>query len=626
MAIAELTRRMGPSTWFHPDPRPKRPTLKTLRLEPLENRSLLSALPLTPLVQVSDPNPLLFDTSDIAGQRGTVSLDSEVEPHLAVDPTDPLHVVGVWQQDRWSNGGARGLVAGVSNDGGANWDIVAIPKLSPVEGGEFKRYTDPWVSFGPEGDLYVSALAVTLSGPFPANSAILVAKSTDDGHNWDDPITLDETVAPAGTNPIDLLHDKETITADPTRPGYAYVIWDRLNQPSEDANFNAFHGFAFRTDTLFSRTTDGGATWEETRVLFAPNNNEGGIGHQIVVMPTMSAHPGRLVDVYGAFQGSDSQPAQSARDKVKMIYSDDAGVTWSEPSIIADMFDQAVTDPDTGGPVRVGEPIPEVAVDPNNGNLYVVWDDARFSSKFTYDSIAFSMSIDGGLTWSDPIQVNQTPTDIADADQQAFVPSVAVADDGTVAVTYYDFRNNTPASGLPTDYWMVHAHSDFTDPTSWSEENRLTDTSFNMENAPISRGYFLGDYAGLAAAGDSFYALFAQAGEDSGDRSNIFFRDPLPAGQAAGAAAPSALQALAMSLQLAISPSDATASPVQTTFTAATIAPTSSALSVAQAQPISAPTELEAIASRQARDEAFADESLFDVIDDDLLSLLAAAV
>src|SRR5262249_17230190 len=45
-----------------------------------------------------------------------------------------------------------------------------------------------------------------------------------------------------------------------------------------------------------------------------------------------------------------------------------------------------------------------------------------------------------------------------------------------------------------------------------------------------SRGYFLGDYQGLAAAGNSFYALFAQAGLENGKpASDIFFRDPPPA-------------------------------------------------------------------------------------------------
>ena len=56
------------------------------------------------------------------------------------------------------------------------------------------------------------------------------------------------------------------------------------------------------------------------------------------------------------------------------------------------------------------------------------------------------MSTDGGFTWSTPIQVNQTPNTVPPIDRQAWNPTVAVAADGTVAVTYYDFRNNTAAA------------------------------------------------------------------------------------------------------------------------------------------------------------------------------------
>jgi hypothetical protein len=104
-------------------------------------------------------------------------------------------------------------------------------------------------------------------------------------------------------------------------------------------------------------------------------------------------------------------------------------------------------------------------------------------------------------------------------------------------VTYYDFRNNTPAAGLTTDYWLAHAGGNVTNPASWAaDETRLTSLAdgvtgapFDMENAaPTSRGYFLGDYMGLSAAGNSFYALFAEAGSAS-NPSDIWFRDPPPA-------------------------------------------------------------------------------------------------
>ncbi len=124
------------------------------------------------------------------------------------------------------------------------------------------------------------------------------------------------------------------------------------------------------------------------------------------------------------------------------------------------------------------------------------------------------MSTDGGLTWSQPIQINQTPTDIPAGDQQAWRPSIAVARNGTVAVTYYDFRFNDPSPGLATDYWFVrgdpHGRGGLTNPANWGDELRLTDSSFDMEKAPGVSGPFMGDYQGLDAVGNGFLALFAQ--------------------------------------------------------------------------------------------------------------------
>jgi hypothetical protein len=193
-----------------------------------------------------------------------------------------------------------------------------------------------------------------------------------------------------------------------------------------------------------------------------------------------------------------------------------------------------VPNPDGGLSIHALNWVFDVAVDPANGNLYAVWSDARFSG-FQYNSIAFSMSTNGGLTWSTPIKINQTPDNLPVGNRQAFLPSVAVNQDGVVAVTYYDFRNNTPAPGLPTDVWMVHAHpaDGLTNPASWSSENRVTPTSFNMEvPVPNPEGYFVGDYQGLVAMGKSFGAFWAMppGGMPSiTDQSSIFFRDPLPA-------------------------------------------------------------------------------------------------
>ena len=113
--------------------------------------------------------------------------------------------------------------------------------------------------------------------------------------------------------------------------------------------------------------------------------------------------------------------------------------------------------------MRTADFNPDVAVDPANGNLYVVWQDGRFSGG-TRSDIAFTMSTDGGSTWSPTVKLDQNS-----AGTSAFLPSVEVAADGTVGVSYYDFRNNTPASGLPTDHWFLHCHSGCSDPSNWAE-------------------------------------------------------------------------------------------------------------------------------------------------------------
>ena len=67
-------------------------------------------------------------------QTGTLYLNSEVEPWLDVDPTsaddsDGPDFIGVYQQDRYSDGGARGLGTSVSTDGGASFSILPANQL-----------------------------------------------------------------------------------------------------------------------------------------------------------------------------------------------------------------------------------------------------------------------------------------------------------------------------------------------------------------------------------------------------------------------------------------------------------------------------------------------------------------
>jgi hypothetical protein len=101
--------------------------------------------------------------------------------------------------------------------------------------------------------------------------------------------------------------------------------------------------------------------------------------------------------------------------------------------------------------VRTGELIPQIAVDDQSGALYVVWQDDRFTGQ---EQIAFSSSTDGGLTWSATRRISTVG-----GPNQAFTPTVRVADDGTVAVQHYDFRfdDSTTTPPLTTDMWLLRS-------------------------------------------------------------------------------------------------------------------------------------------------------------------------
>jgi len=317
-----------------------------------------------------------------------------------------------------------------------------------------------------------------------------------------------------------VFNDKQTITADPTDANFVYAVWDRLVFPSSEraSVISGFVTAAFRGPAWFARSTDGGATWEPARQIYDPGQNDQTIGNQIVVLPD-----GTLVNVFNEIRNDNRERRKGSN--VVLMRSTDRGVSWSQPIFVDRLGTIEIEDPDTGDAVRTGDIIPDVAVDPANGALYVAWQDARFSGG-QFDSIAFSQSLDGGLTWSEPIKVNLTPGGEPPGDQQAFTPSVHVSTDGTIAVTYYDFRSNTPSpQTLPTDYFLVHCHpttpASCADQANWGDELRITDSPFDMRLAPFALGFFTGDYEGLSNIGNMFTPFFSQP--HGTDPSSTFF-------------------------------------------------------------------------------------------------------
>jgi hypothetical protein len=462
------------------------------------------ASPPIKLVTVSSTDP--YATCSIPGNPGINSVNAEVEPQVSVNPHLAGNIVGVWQQDRWNNGGAQGLVAGFSFNGGKSWGETTLPFSGcapgaindPFTGAPYDRASDPWVSFGPDGTAYAIGLLATnntISGN--NDTGVATVTSSDGGKTWGNPSLIKSD---QGTSPVfeftQFFNDKESVTADPVHGGTAYAVWDRLKAPSHSPDA-ALRAHAFRGPTWFSKTTDGGKTWTGTRAIFDPGQNSQTIGNLIVVDPRTDV----LYDFFEQFQTTGSPDFTPRGLSVGFISSSDGGNTWSQPTVVSNQ--QTPNDfSTTGALLRTGAGLPSVAIDTSTGQLYVVWEDARFTGG-SVNQVVLSTSTDGGKTWSAPAVVSKTPTSTP-----AFTTTVAVNSAGTVAVTYYDMRNpGGITTGLPTDYWLVTSTDHG---ASFGNEVRITPTSFDMSIAPNSGGLFLGDYEALANIGTTFEPFFVK--------------------------------------------------------------------------------------------------------------------
>jgi hypothetical protein len=388
---------------------------------------------------------------DSGGQR-----DTTVEPHIAMDPNNPDHLVAVYQQGRFQDGGSVDNGFATSQDGGRTWVSGNLPGVTKAVGGPYDRASDPTAAFGPGGEAYATSLAVSDGGSCPTGVAI--NRSDDGGLTWNDPVWLQE-------DGCSTFNDKTWMAVDtfPSSPhfGRIYVTWDQS-------------GSIIR----LRWSDDRGETWGPLITPYGP----GGYPAGMVVQP------------------DGDVTAQIASGVEVAVTSHDGGQTW-DPAVTINTF-QGFDPPD----IRAGNiwGLGHLAVDRVSGNLYVVWSDARFRSDGLND-IVLSRSVDGGGSWSPLQRVNQ---DATNSNIDHFTPAVA-ANSGYVHVVYYRRDNNDGLNQLLRVAYTVSSD----DGQTFGPEallGRGVDLRYAAE-VFFDGTKFLGDYIGIAASATTVHPVWSRS-------------------------------------------------------------------------------------------------------------------
>lgn len=390
----------------------------------------------------SSPSPDALPGSD-ARVNQDPSTQNQNETTITVSPANPLRLAGAWNDYYIVNSGQNTVIGyGWSHDGGQTWQSSRV-NFSTLPATQSTG--DPALTTDSLGNVYLGILAYSGGA-----NGILVAKSTDGGQTFQEPVRLDNG------------GDKEFLTVD-LRDDTVYAVWENT-------------GALGNQGIYFSKSTDRGATFS-TRRQISTNGGGGNNGATPSVGPN-----GEVYVVWTNFGNT-----------IWFQRSLDQGATW----LPADRVVRGDVNPPPS-PLNGGfrnPPIPASACDASNGpyrgRIYVVWGDDRYGDP----DILLAWSDDRGDTWSAPVRVND---DVVGNGADQFFPWVHVDGTGSVQVTFLD-RREDPDNFLFGAYLATSTDGG----VNFGPNIRVSDGIYG----PTAYG-FLGDYTGAASGGGKIHPLW----------------------------------------------------------------------------------------------------------------------
>jgi hypothetical protein len=322
---------------------------------------------------------------------------------------------------------------------------------------------------------------------------VLIYRSTNNGQTFSLPIDG----SPGFVEGVDGA-DKPWIAVDNyPGPGYGnvYLSWTNFN-------FNPDGSFTNK-GIFFTRSTDDGQDWGPSGgvSIKGPKGNQAAVAVQGSFVTVGPDHA-----VYVFWWDSADGPT------IRMRKSTDQGQTFGGEQIVTGLKthgvaiggDLGLTYSTTNSSSFRSNAYPQAAVNPVTGDIYVVYDDQPNGSTDKAD-IFFTMSTDGGNTWSKSIRVNDDNTT---TDQWQL--ALAVTPDGNhVGIFWYDRRNDPVNDSLIDRYGVIGTMSGHT--VSFGANFRITDVSFPPafgQDSFVIPPTYMGDYDMAAADNNYFYTTW----------------------------------------------------------------------------------------------------------------------
>jgi hypothetical protein len=395
----------------------------------------------------------------------------EAEEHVAADPNQAASLVAV-VSDFALRGGFNTSKCAVSLNNGTSWTEQYVPLDAsgfPVtrEGKSWQANSDPVAAIDKLGNVYLANLYFDTHDN--ANGLYVGVASWSSGVNF----------AAAATYPVATnLNPATSISED--KP---WIAVDNSSSSSSGNVYASWTRFVGNTDMiLFSRSTNHGVTWSAP-VAVSPVGQNGAVqGSQVAVGPN-----GELYVVYEVFYVGGLRRQFLAR-------STNGGVTFSAPVAITPYFNEL-----RFNSTYRKSSFAALAVSPVNGNVYLVYADQPSSTLGA--EVEFVRSTTGGASFTAPVVINDRSAG------QQFMPALTVDSTGRIHASWFDTRNS-PGTASRYD---IFATRSLDNGTTFSPNARITPALVNAGTAS-----FIGDYAGIAAAGGFAHPVWTSGGFNNG--------------------------------------------------------------------------------------------------------------